>query len=495
MADDHNQRGYRGSDAAARGMGAASGTGSSGNDPLAELARLIGQTDPFAEYGRNSASRAASIPGAQPAPGWPGDPAEEPAPLDQAAYTDQPYGNGSFGRQSYGSAALPADASELYPVDAHAPGYASQGYDPAAYASGQAGDYDHAFPPSQEPLHDVHQHFGPAPADDYYDDVAPSRRRISVLAIAGVFALAVIGTAGALGYRAVFGPSSAPTTPPVIKADATPSKVVPASASKEPSKSTDRVNGGGQIERLLSREEQPVPVTTTPNLSSGNVGAQSSGATGAPAMGSGVVGEPKKIRTIQIRPDQPADASAVAPAEPASSQPPVRVVNTAPAAEPPARVTPAAAPAAASEPARPAAPPPPRNVTPQAAAPAPQAGQPANAPLSLNPNAAPARPAPAARVAAQASAPPATTSSAGGGYAVQLSSQRSEADAQAAFQALQGRFPSQLSGRAPLIKRVDLGDKGIYYRAMVGPFGSSGEASEFCSGLKAVGGQCLIQRN
>jgi len=42
---------------------------------------------------------------------------------------------------------------------------------------------------------------------------------------------------------------------------------------------------------------------------------------------------------------------------------------------------------------------------------------------------------------------------------------------------------------------VDLGDKGVYYRAAIGPFVSSEEAYRFCSELKAAGGQCLIQRN
>jgi cell division septation protein DedD len=82
-----------------------------------------------------------------------------------------------------------------------------------------------------------------------------------------------------------------------------------------------------------------------------------------------------------------------------------------------------------------------------------------------------------------------------GGYVVQVSSQRNEADAQASFRALQGKFPSVLGSRAPLIKRADLGAKGVYYRAMVGPFGSSEEASHFCGNLKSAGGQCVIQRN
>ena len=45
-----------------------------------------------------------------------------------------------------------------------------------------------------------------------------------------------------------------------------------------------------------------------------------------------------------------------------------------------------------------------------------------------------------------------------------------------------------------MVKRVDLGAKGVYYRAMVGPFGSSDEASKLCSRLKAAGGSCFVQR-
>jgi SPOR domain len=52
-----------------------------------------------------------------------------------------------------------------------------------------------------------------------------------------------------------------------------------------------------------------------------------------------------------------------------------------------------------------------------------------------------------------------------------------------------------LGSHEPLIKRADLGDKGIYYRAMVGPFVTSEEASQFCGSLKTAGGQCVVQRN
>jgi cell division protein FtsN len=123
--------------------------------------------------------------------------------------------------------------------------------------------------------------------------------------------------------------------------------------------------------------------------------------------------------------------------------------------------------------------------------------------LSLNPNAAPSRaaaaPAPAAPPARTASVAPqasATASTGGGaGSYVQVSSQRSEGEAQAAFRSLQAKFPDQLGGRQSSIHRVDLGAKGTYYRAMVGPFANAAEASQLCSSLKAAGGQCLVQRN
>ena len=81
------------------------------------------------------------------------------------------------------------------------------------------------------------------------------------------------------------------------------------------------------------------------------------------------------------------------------------------------------------------------------------------------------------------------------GYAVQVTSERSEGGAQAAFLALQAKYPIQLSGRHPIIRRADLGAAGIYYRALVGPLRSAEEAKKLCSGLKAAGAKCIIQKN
>jgi cell division septation protein DedD len=86
-------------------------------------------------------------------------------------------------------------------------------------------------------------------------------------------------------------------------------------------------------------------------------------------------------------------------------------------------------------------------------------------------------------------------SGSGGSYAVQVASERSESKAQAAFRALQAKYPNQLSGRQSIIRRADLGAKGTYYRALVGPFASAEKAAGLCSGLKAAGGNCIVQRN
>jgi sporulation related protein len=83
----------------------------------------------------------------------------------------------------------------------------------------------------------------------------------------------------------------------------------------------------------------------------------------------------------------------------------------------------------------------------------------------------------------------------GGGFVVQLSSQRSEEDALASYRALQSKFPDLLGMRAPIIKRADLGSVGVHYRAVVGPFETREEASLLCDSLRTAGGHCVVQRN
>jgi hypothetical protein len=497
MADDQFQRPYRASEPPVRAQGKTPGI-----DPLAELARLIGQTDPFGEYGRES-TRRTSAPQSGERSDWARESgADQRAPqrLDGDGYyatrstldEEQPYGGPGYGRQSYGGTPSAAVNEDLYQAD-----HGGRGY-----PSGQADYQDDSY------AHDTAQF----PEEEYYEDTPPSRRRLGVIAIAGVFALAVIGTAGAYGYRALFGSSGSTQPPPVIKADTGPSKIVPAMSGKDAQSNkliTDRVNERGESERLVSREEQPVPNPAVVAVS--QTASQST-------LGSGVVGsEPKKVRTIAIHPDQPVLADATPPSgAPPSAAPLAAAVRPPPAARavapsappgPPARVADSAN-ADAEQDAAPAtttrSAPPVRQVAPGSS----------NAPLSLNPDAPSARAAARAPAAAVAPAAPATSRTAsvaapaqmapapaasgnagGPGSYVQVSSQRSEAEAQAAFRSLQAKYPDQLGGRQPMIYKVDLGTKGTYYRAMVGPFTNANEAGELCTNLKAAGGQCLIQKN
>jgi hypothetical protein len=438
----------------------------SGSDPLAELARLIGQNDPFAEFGRQNARQPVQQQPAQPvlpAPVYADDGYASAPALDQApqrfAADNRQFDNFP---QQYGAA--PPNFPSRGPVPEFPP-ESSFGQDAEYPAEAHSGADDH----------------------DFYDDVPP-RRRLGIVAIAAVLGLIVVGTAGAFGYRALFGSSGAKSPPPVIKAESSPTKIVPAAQSKDPKSGKliyDRVAERGQDEKLVSREEQPL------DRPPGAANAPGQAAGPAP-MGSGIVAtEPKKVHTIAIRPDgtamadaAPTQAVASAPSPPmaAPTPPPARPVATEPQSQPRPQ------PVAHTEP-------PTRRTV---------AAAPSGGPLSLSPDAPGPAPAPAApRPARTAVAAPTQTapvkaaapaSGGGGGYAVQLSSQRSEAEAQTAFRSLQAKYPSQLGGKQPLIRQVDLGAKGVYYRAMVGPMASE-DASQLCSGLKAAGGQCIIQRN
>ena len=498
MADEQFQRPYRASEPPVRG-GAKT---SANNDPLAELARLIGQTDPFGEFGRDSARRAPAAPGSERVD-WSDQPSASPyAPQtgsDPRAGMPSSQRAGSDGY--YTPRYAPAEQ-----VDAPQGHYGSQGYGRQTYAdtapiSDDLYQTEHDLTAQGDYQQDSQESYDQDPGqqeEEYYDDVPSSRRRFGVMAIAAAFALAIVGTAGAFGYRALFGSSGTAQPPPIIKADTGASKIVPAAAGKDSNKLiTDRVNERNQSEKLVSREEQPIDKPTTVVLSQP---AQQS------ALGTGVVGtEPKKVRTIAIHPDQVVAEAASSPATsslgvaPAARAAPAPVTPPRPAPPPP---PPRVADNSTADAEQDASPPPAARAA--AAPPVRQAAPANNAPLSLNPD-SPTR-APAARTAAvappaQQAAPPAaasasaSASAAGPGSYVQVSSQRSETEAQSAYRSLQGKYPNQLGGRQAQILRVDLGAKGTYYRALVGPFANAGEAAELCSSLKAAGGQCLIQRN
>lgn len=450
------------------------------NDPLAELARLIGQSDPFANFGREHQAAAPRR----------ADPPAEPAGYDVDREPDAgelPPGPPAWMRRQ--PVAAPRESAPRYSYDepydpraeAEGASYAAPGYDH------QTPHYDDPYAPQQAQYDDVL--YGQQPESqrqDYYGDQnshydqaygtddgyaaepVGRPRRGGAMTVIAVLALAVIGTAGAYAYRSFVG-SPRSGEPPIIKADAGPNKIVPPTQSGEGKLIYDRV-GGQAGERVVSREEQPVDVKTQPSAATPRVvfppltqnpapPTTSAVATAARPLGAGggngVVGseEPRKIRTLSIRPDRPdvamptaATAATVAVPAPARAQ-----------------------------------------AAPHGASPVASSG-----PMALTPQAQQQTP-PNARVASVG--PVGSTAANVGGPYVQLASQRTEADAMTSYKALQRKYPEILGSRAPAVKRADLGSKGVYYRAMVGPFGTTDEATQFCVNLQSAGGKCIVQRN
>jgi SPOR domain len=81
-----------------------------------------------------------------------------------------------------------------------------------------------------------------------------------------------------------------------------------------------------------------------------------------------------------------------------------------------------------------------------------------------------------------------------GGFVVQISAQRSELEARAAFRSMQVKY-SVLSGHQPFIRRKDQGERGIFYATQLGPFRVKSDADQLCETLKSAGGTCFVQKN
>jgi hypothetical protein len=486
MADDNNfqNRMNNPSDRAAA-------PGGQGPDPLAELARLIGQNDPFSEFGRDSRASASA----------PQRPMPQSSMSSEQQLVGEPF----------------ADAHGQHPVAAYPPQQDAPSFAQASRDIG--GHRDSGF-------RDPHQ----MPAgSEFYDEAEPSGRSRGFVTLMVVIVLALVGTVGAFGYRFIFSGSGSSVPPPVIRANTDPTKVPPPAASGESSSGKlayDRVGDGNQGQRVISREEQPVDPKdlTRPNASRNsppvagsanqwtaavapNLPPSSSSASVAQPS-SAAFGEPKKVRTVPIRPE-PTEASIAPP----SMIPPAATANSN---MPGSR----AAPAVANSPTFTA---PPTRAPTAMNQMAPPSG---NAPLSLTddvatptmprtsmtppPPAAQARSAPAQRPAPApqqlAAAPPrqaapaaptqlATSAPTGSGYLVQISSQRSEAEAQTALRSVQSKFPNVVGGQPATVRRAELGDRGTFYRAMLGPFASRDQATQLCNNLKSAGGTCIVAGN
>lgn len=467
MADDSNVRTARSEKHHPDGEAGGGSDGRPAGDPLAELARLIGQDDLFDQM-RKDAARAELQAAAQrpatddpgPAPDWlsrPGPAAEEfrgaygaenqDVPPSRHAGSERTYPHGDPLGQSYrqparaGAYADDAESAAGTEGYAHDPRYAEpQG----AYASthDQQAGYDQPYAGNDAGGYESDPYAADARYDETYEEPVRERRRGGLITVAAVLGLAVVGTAGAFGYRAFVGSGSG-TQPPVIKADSTPAKVVPSPSSADGQGGKliyDRADKP-QSERIVSREEQPVDmkeaksagpkmVTTSTISAPGSPGVPSQTAMAyvpASSTSGTAAAEPKKVKTFAIRPEGATGTDASGSRSPGAATP-----------------------------------------TRTASIPTPGAAGPSGA----------------------ASTPPASSA-----YVVQLVSNKSEAEAQSAFKGLQAKYPAVLGNRTALIRRVELGDRGTYYRAQVGPFGNTEQANALCDNLKAAGGQCIVQRN
>ena len=291
-------------------------------------------------------------------------------------------------------------------------------YDDALYGQLESGAQEYARDPAfpDDPY---------AYQSGYDEEPEPKKRSSGLMTVIAVLALAVVGTGAAFAYRTYVGtPRSG--EPPIIKADNSPTKVVPAPGDAAASKTPDRMLPGDGGEKLVSREETPVDVNSKsgprvvfpPLNQNGSPPPVASVSPAAPPPATAANGtlpnnEPRKIKTLAVKGD--AAENGGAPAGVAAAKPAAR--TPAPAAVAPSPRNPSSANASANDRCR---------CRPRARRPVPE-------------------PAPT-RVAA--TNPAQTAPASGGAYLVQVSSQKNEADAHASYRALQSKFPTVLGSPA-----------------------------------------------
>ena len=128
-------------------------------------------------------------------------------------------------------------------------------YDDALYGRLETGEHDYQRDPAYPD--DPYAYQG----DEYEEEPAPKKRSSGLMTVAAVLALAVVGTGAAFAYRTFVG-SPRSGEPPIIKADNSPTKVVPAPSDAGAAKTPDRMLPGDGGEKLVSREETPVDVNS-----------------------------------------------------------------------------------------------------------------------------------------------------------------------------------------------------------------------------------------
>ncbi|KMO31475.1 sporulation protein [Methylobacterium tarhaniae] len=418
-------------------------------DPLAELARIVGQDDPFRALLEAKEAKEAH--------------------RTEARGRVEPV-LPSYGEAPAPEAGLSASRSEPTmgsPAQAHTPAAAFNQYLAAVERETVAEAGPVADEAAPEP--------GPEPRPR-------GRRRIALVGTALGIVAASVG--GALTWKAFHHNRSG--APILVMADQAPLKVAPQNAGgvEIPDQNKQIYERGtttsakdGQI-RIVNREEQPLDVKQAARSLAAEAGASASPATPGNALTESL-GEPRRVRTVSVRPEpSPAEAQRAAQQaaqqQAAASPIPTMTLPTEATGSTPAPVTPRAPRAV---PAAPAA------QTPAVEPPAPVAESP--------------RPKPVQRVAS-AEAPTTTQAvptpqAPVGGFSVQLSVRATEKEAEVAFKQAQERYGAVLGGQSPLIRQAEVNGKSIY-RVRVGPM-SKESADGLCGKLKAAGAACFVAKN
>jgi len=95
---------------------------------------------------------------------------------------------------------------------------------------------------------------------------------------------------------------------------------------------------------------------------------------------------------------------------------------------------------------------------------------------------------------AQSGSTSAITAAGNSEWVVQVASTRSQVDANNVWASVKRKYPSLVAGKYADIRRVDLGDKGIYFRTRLAGLPDKAAAQSLCASLKAAGQACLVAK-
>ncbi len=366
---------------------------------------------------------------------------------------------------------------------------------------GRSSGYDSGFDVGQDQFYDWDKYDAPAPAaarpaspsvpmvmpeddldadffadeDDYdADDYEPERRGGRKKLIAAVLTGAVVVGGGmAYLYKSTTGGGGG-GDPAVIAADTRPIKEEPVDAGGRDFANQDKLvydrlpgydSGGGQSAGVSQGPGSSAAVVTTGTLEERIENAlKSQGGDTQSALRAGdSVDAPRPVQTLTFGPDgaqKPVETRTATVRAPASAEPQDFsggiVVTTTPSEEPSSYST--------SE--------------------QDTLSQDSQAESYSDP-----APAPEAQTTRLAAATPEVTEgpTGTGGYFVQIGARNDRDAAVSAFGTLQKKYASIIGSHSPSVRKADLGDKGVWYRLLIGPVSDKSEADGLCEQLKGAG--------